>query len=105
MYLFILTLFFLAPGARANFVSYVDENGTKHFVQSETEIPAKYRAKAKISTAGNPENSHVESGPGTATSTADSTKTATLIAPDAPLSVQPTGLIPSPLPSGPPSSK
>jgi hypothetical protein len=104
MKLLILAAFlFYSSGARANFVSYVDENGTRHFVQSETEIPEKYRAKAKVSTSGNPENSHVEVS--TETKTSDPMKPETSLTPEAPLTVQPTGLVPMPVPSEPPSSK
>jgi hypothetical protein len=46
--LFCLSALLLPACARANFLTYLDENGTKHIVQSESEIPEKYRNKVKV---------------------------------------------------------
>lgn len=43
--------------AFGNFLTYIDEKGTKHIVQSEDEIPEKYRKNVKQSAAGDPKNS------------------------------------------------
>lgn len=47
----LLALLFALP-AKANLVSYVDDAGTRHFVQSEAEVPEKYRKTMKESHAG-----------------------------------------------------
>jgi hypothetical protein len=52
----ILTLLLTPAGVQANYLSYLDENGTKHIVQTESEIPEKYRTKVQVSRAGDPEN-------------------------------------------------
>jgi hypothetical protein len=45
--LFISALLAIAPNAHASLVTYVDESGVKHVVQSADEIPAKFRNKAR----------------------------------------------------------
>jgi hypothetical protein len=54
----------LVSTASANFLSYLDENGTKHIVQSETEIPEKYRSSLKVTSLGVPKNSSHNSAGG-----------------------------------------
>ena len=50
---FFLLASLLAPFlARANYLSYVDDKGTKHIVETPSEIPEKYRKEAKQTTAG-----------------------------------------------------
>jgi hypothetical protein len=78
--LFCLSALLLPACARANFLTYLDENGTKHIVQSESEIPEKYRNKVKVSKAGNPEGLH-----------AGATATATAVANPAPAIAAPAG--------------
>ncbi|MGZ3652750.1 MAG: hypothetical protein ACXVB9_00330 [Bdellovibrionota bacterium] len=55
--LFVPALSFLLQGsALGNFLSYVDENGTRHIVQSEDEVPEKFRKVTQKSQAGDPKD-------------------------------------------------
>ncbi|MGZ3650817.1 MAG: hypothetical protein ACXVB9_14540 [Bdellovibrionota bacterium] len=45
-----------AATASANYLSYIDDKGTRHIVKSAEEIPEKYREVTKESRAGDPSN-------------------------------------------------
>lgn len=73
--LFALALLFFQE-AHANYLSYIDDKGTRHIVQSAEEIPEKYRESAKKSRAGDPSNATaaaVSTATGTSAGTASGT--------------------------------
>lgn len=52
----LLALFHASP-AMANYLTYIDDKGTKHVVQSADDIPEQYRNSVKQSAAGNARDS------------------------------------------------